>query len=495
MITWGLSFGSHDAALAVFDQNAASPLVFASHSERFSKKKDDPELCQALIDHAVSSYGRPQRIYYYETPWKKKLRYIRSGQFRHLLDPSPSSVLRKLGITSEVVNTDHHHSHAAAGYYTSGVDNAAVVVVDGIGELTTLSIWQGQGTSLKPVYKQSYPHSLGLFYSAMTQAAGFKPNGEEYIFMGLAAHGGRYDHRERLSEEFLDTRGDRILVRLKHNLHKGARKWMPNITNEEDLAWASQKIYEDCLRKVLDWAWHHTGSSNLVLMGGCALNCVANSFIQKWHPWKKVWIMPNPGDAGSSIGAALAHWAKHIEWPGPYLGYEIPGSYPVKALANALEDHGIAAVANGKAEFGPRALGNRSIFADPRIPDIKDRMNWLKKRELFRPFAAVIPQEMAPGFFQIAPGMGSPYMQFVFGSTCADRYPGIAHVDGTCRIQTVTRTQHAGLYDLLMEWYRRTGCPMLINTSLNVKNQPLVNDQGDAKLFQEKYATPVLTGD
>lgn len=495
MITWGVSFGSHDAALAVFDQSATSPLVFASHSERFSKKKDDPDLCQELIDHAISTYGVPQRIYYYETPWKKKLRYLRSGQFRHLLDPSPASVLRNLGIRAPVINTDHHRSHAAAGYYTSGFDSAAVVVIDGIGELTTLSIWQGQGSSLRPVYQQSYPHSLGLFYSAMTQAAGFRPNGEEYIFMGLAAHGSPSDLERTLVDEFIEMDHPKTLVRLRRNLHRGARAWVPEGISPEDLAWSSQKIYETCLRRVLDWTWDRIGSTNLVLMGGCALNCVANSLVREWHPWKRIWIMPNPGDAGSSIGAVLAHWERHVDWPGPYLGYEIPGRYPVKGLTDAIESTGIAAVANGRAEFGPRALGNRSILADPRIPDIKDRMNWLKKRELFRPFAAVIPEELAPGFFRLPRGTSSPYMQFVFETTCSDRYPGIAHVDGTCRIQTVRREQHEGLHDLLVAWYHRTGCPMLINTSLNVKNQPLVNDHLDAKLFQEKYATPVLTAE
>lgn len=490
MIVWGTSFGSHDAALAVFDTNHQR-VLFASHSERFSKIKDDPFLCQELVDHALEKHGPPSRIFYYEHPWKKKLRYLLSGQWKNLFEESPARTMANLGINVPMVHTDHHLSHAAAGYYTSGFNDAAIVVIDSIGEMATLTVWEGNGSTIRRRYQQNYPHSVGLFYSSMAQMAGLKPNGEEYIFMGMAAWGETGKLPIDLRNQLVDKSSTRLFS-LKHNLHRGAAHILPTGLDKKDLAAESQMIYEESLRKVLDWAWLNVPSKNLVLMGGCALNCVANSRISEWQDWNRIWIMPNPGDAGSSLGAALAHGQYQIAWPGPYLGYEISGKYPTEAIITALLEHGIAAVANGKAEFGPRALGNRSILADPRISDMKKRMNWIKKREQFRPFAAVIPEHLASRYFDIPKGVSSPYMQYVFKCKSGKDFPGIAHVDGTSRIQTVNRSQHPALYDLLMLWYDRTGCPMLVNTSLNIKNQPLVNDEKDAQEFQEKYGIPVF---
>jgi carbamoyltransferase len=494
MIVWGTSFGSHDAALSVIDL-ATDRIVFASHSERFSGRKDDPNLCQELIDHAVTSYGLPHKIFYYENPWKKKLRYLASGQIRHIFEDSPKTSMVKLGIDAPIHYVDHHHSHAAAGYYTSGYSNATIVVVDAIGELATLTIWDGVGTTLTCRYQQDYPHSLGLFYSAMTEAAGFKPVGEEYIFMGKAAYGDPSVMSDFLQENFLDFDNNRRIVGLRHNLHAGARHLLPTDISPEDLAAGAQHVYELALHRALTWAWQNLSSSNLVLMGGCALNCVANTNISKWHGWRNVWIMPNPGDAGSAIGAVLARTRRSIIWDGPYLGYEITGDYPIKSALSALNTGGIAAVANGRAEFGPRALGNRSILADPRIPDIKLQMNWLKKRDQFRPFAAAIPEHLAHEYFVIPQNTSSPYMQYVFEAKDRSRFPGMVHVDGTSRIQTVNHQQHPKFYQLLMEWYNETGCPMLINTSLNIKNQPLVNTEQHAQDFGLKYGIPVLTRD
>lgn len=489
MNTWGLSFGSHDAALSVIVNNK---LVFASHAERFSKIKDDGDINPGIINHAIENYGVPDRVFFYENHWKKRLRYMLSGQFKNLFELPPDHMLRKYGILTKLETIDHHHSHAAAGYYTSGFSDAVVVVVDAIGEIETLTIWDGIGDDLTKIYRQNYPHSLGLFYSAMTHSAGFKPNGEEYIFMGMAAYGDGKRYIELIDESLFDVHSEKRLVGLRKNLHRGLSGMLDGIPSE-DLAAATQMIYEKYLSKVLDWAYKNSQSKNLVLMGGCALNCVANSKIREWNDWNNVWIMPNPGDAGSSLGSVLAGTKTHIKWPGPYLGYDIQGKYPVKNLLEHIKSSGIAAVANGRAEFGPRALGNRSILADPRIPDIKSKMNWLKKREQFRPFAAVIPEEMAQTYFEMKNGTtSSPYMQYVFKCKTPSIFPGISHVDGTSRIQTVNKNQHPGLYELLMQWYKDTGCPMLINTSLNIKNQPLVNDEEDAKEFQEKYAVPVF---
>lgn len=484
MVVWGTSFGSHDAALAVFD-TYENKILFASHSERFSKIKDDANLSPALIQYALDNYGSPSKIFYYENPWVKKLRYVRSGQFSNIFEPLPKKTFDQFELNCDIQYTDHHLSHAAAGYYTSKFSNAAIVVIDAIGEFTTLSIWEAEGSSLKLRKKWSYPDSLGLFYSAMTSVAKLKPNGEEYIFMGMAAYGNPATYQSVIKNTFFNDLDNHNFI-LKYNLHKGV-KFDLNDNDVYDFAASVQSVYEEYFKKVLDWAWLNISSSNLVVMGGCALNCVANSKIKDWHKWNNVWIMPNPGDAGSAIGAILAHQKTHINWESPYLGYNINSSYPTDQLLNELQQNQIAAVANGKAEFGPRALGNRSIFADPRVPDIKQRMNWLKKREQFRPFAAVIPEELAPQYFDMKSIKNSPYMQYVFECKDPALYPGIAHVDSTSRIQTVKHAQHPGLYTLLMKWYSTTKCPMLINTSLNIKNQPLVNDETDAKKFQDMY--------
>ncbi len=492
MIVWGTSFGSHDAALAVYE-TSNNTLLFASHSERFSKKKDDPNLCQQLVDHAVRTYGAPRYAFYYEKPMLKKLRYLRSGQFGNLFEKSPKKVLRDLGVDIPVLPTEHHRSHAAAGYFTSGFGDATVVVIDAIGELATLTIWTATHLTMQKVYQQNYPHSVGLLYSALTEACGFKPNGEEYIFMGLSAHGDPSVAADDLESRLVDLNGDQRLISLKKNLHKGARRFIPDNISKEDLAAAGQEIYERILKRILEKAWTEFPSRNLVLMGGCALNCVANSKIRSWHSWDGIWIMPNPGDAGSAIGAILANTQSKIKWKSPYLGLSIGKEYPVDGIVKEIMENGMVAVANGPAEFGPRALGNRSLLADPRISDMKDRMNWVKRRERFRPFAAAIPEELAGRYFDMSPSPSSPYMQYVYKCLHPEKFPGIVHVDGTSRIQTVSASQHKGLHEVLMKWHDQTGCPMLVNTSLNIKNQPLVNDLADAVEFQERYGIRVLT--
>jgi carbamoyltransferase len=225
-------------------------------------------------------------------------------------------------------------------------------------------------------------------------------------------------------------------------------------------------------------------------MGGCALNCVANSIAKKYY--KDVWIMPNPGDAGSSLGSILAVKQRHIHFNSPYLGYNIAGKYPVNSALKELKTNRLVGVANGRAEFGPRALGNRSLFADPRGKDVKDLVNTVKRRQEFRPFAPVILEEHAHNYFD---GPTGPYMQFT--SVCKDpeQFPAIAHLDNTSRVQTVNQFQHPMLHELLTRWYADTGCPMILNTSLNIKGEPMVDTEVDAKRWQDTYNVRVLTQD
>jgi carbamoyltransferase len=232
-----------------------------------------------------------------------------------------------------------------------------------------------------------------------------------------------------------------------------------------------------------------TGKDNLVFMGGCALNSSANTLL--WKIFNDVWIMPNPGDAGSSLGAAAALYGKHVQWNTPYLGHDLGGKYPIQQIVDGILKNGIVAVASGRAEYGPRALGNRSILADPRNPNIKDRVNLIKQRELFRPFAPVIMEEHASKWFDM--NFASPYMQYTVKCLQPDKIPSVVHADGTSRVQTVNINQHKGLWMTLNKLYLKTGVPLLLNTSLNIKGQPLLNDKQDIEKWQSHYNFEILT--
>jgi carbamoyltransferase len=488
MITWGISANSHDAALAVFSNDGVE---FASHSERFSRIKNDPDLDKTMVRYCLHKFGSPDEIIWYERPFVKSLRQLRAGQGFKFGENRVRNYLAQYDIHAPIRYTDHHLAHAAGGYYTSGYAEACVVCIDSIGEFDTLTIWHAtERHGLKKIYAQRYPNSVGLWYSAMTQRMGLKPQEDEYILMGAAAYGDPDRLYHDIKSDFVEV-GDRTLVKFKKNLHRGCLDWRPDLTTEQDMfdiAAATQYVYEDILRWVLGKAAHMVNVDNLVLMGGCALNCSANSLAYDY--FKNVWIMPNPGDAGSSIGCVLAHRKQHIEFNHAFLGYEIEGEYPVEQLVQELKTNKIVGVANGRAEFGPRAFGNRSLLADPRGKLIKDRVNDIKRRQRFRPFAPVILEEFADQYFD---GPTGPYMQYT--STCRDPglYPAIVHGDGTSRVQTVPPDQSLGIRRLLERWYSETGCPMLLNTSLNIKGEPMVNTRRDAERFQKRYQIKVLS--
>ena len=506
MIRWGVTAGSHDASLTVFD---GKDIKFAAHAERSTGVKNDKLLNWEIITQALE-YGRPRCVHWYETQWLKRLRQIKAGQWKTALDhgKSPHNQLLQFGYDSYACGMDdelqqmfkpmsfkahrHHTTHASAGYYTSPFTEAGVLVVDSIGEFETLTIWRGVGRKLKRVYSQGYPDSLGLWYSAMTQRIGLKPNEEEYILMGMAALGDPNRFKEKIYEDFfypLDP--SKPNVKFKHNLHRGCLWWareLNTIQDYADIAAATQAVYELVFEHLIKSTLKLVNSKNLVIMGGCALNCVANNIAHKY--FKNVWVMPNPGDAGSSMGAVLAHYKDFTEWTGPYLGYNIKGRYPISGLLKELQTTGMAGVANGRAEFGPRALGNRSLLADPRGSDMKDKVNTIKNRQDFRPFAPVILEQHASDYFD---GPCGPYMQFVSKTRRPDLYPAITHLDGTSRVQTVNKQQHPRLFLLLSKWYERTGCPMLLNTSLNIKGKPMVDTESDAQEWQHKYGVTVCT--
>ena len=265
----------------------------------------------------------------------------------------------------------------------------------------------------------------------------------------------------------------------------------PADVNEMDIAAAGQHLCEQLIIEVMRNARKLTGSNNLVYMGGVALNCVANSKLGEL--FDNIWIMPNPGDAGSSLGAAAAVYGKKVNWTTALLGTDIPGKYPVNKLIKQLTTKKIVGVANGKAEFGPRALGNRSLLADPRGKEIKDKVNEIKRRQQFRPFAPVILEEHVNDYFDMPKNQGtSHYMQVVAPVKDPASFPAITHADGTARVQTVP-SNGSGIRLLLEAWYAQTGCPMLLNTSLNIRGEPMVDDRVDADRFEKEYGVTVCS--
>jgi len=486
MITWGISANSHDAAIAVFDYDK---LVFASHAERFSGVKNDPHLNHGLVSYA-KQWGEPEHVCWYEKPWLKSIRQLYAGQGITFAENNVKQYLSQYEIDCKISTQYHHRSHAAAGYYTSTFDNACVVVIDAIGELQTLTIWDAVGNNLTEVHSTRYPHSLGIWYSAMTKRCKLRANEEEYILMGMAALGDPDRLYKSIKHDFIKSQWP---FRLRNNLHRGIGDWRPDLSSQQDIydiAAATQRIYEETFEAIIRQAKQLVKSKNLVLMGGCALNCVANS--RAYEYFRNVWIMPNPGDAGSSIGAVLSEWNTHIKWPGPLLGKDMGHTVSNETIVDYLIENKICAVARGKSEFGPRALGNRSILADPRGNDVKDRVNVIKKRELFRPFAPAILEEHVHDYFTM-PCDKSPYMQVVARCKEPEKFPAIVHYDNTSRVQTVGKDDDPYFRQLLEMWYAKTGCPMLLNTSLNIKGQAMVNDIVDAGRWTENYGLPVFT--
>ncbi len=305
--------------------------------------------------------------------------------------------------------------------------------------------------------------------------------------MGMAAYGSS-DYNLTLQQKLVR---DTAAITFRENLHTGIdSKYLTDMT-DYDIAASAQAIAENLINNVMRRARDFKWSTNLVYMGGVALNCSANRNLGKF--FDSIWIMPCPSDAGSSLGSAALAWGKRITWNNSYLGHDIPGPYPVDALLHALHSHSIVGVASGRAEFGPRALGNRSLLADPRGADIKARVNDIKRRQQFRPFAPVILEEHAHNYFDMPCRFpNSRYMQVVARCIHPHIFPAIIHYDHTSRVQTVP-PDGSGIRQLLEAWYRATGCPMLLNTSLNIRGEPMVNDRADAERFEELYNVKVCS--
>ena len=483
----GINCMNHDAAMAVVEiKDGVGKILWAAHAERYSKIKNDHYLNQAIVNEAMT-YGPFNKVVYYEKPWLKKTRQFYAGQYGTALSYTemPQWHLDHFNIKIDEY-VKHHDSHAAAGYFTSPFREATILTVDAIGEWDTVSISTAEKVWIERKETIQYPHSIGILYSAFTHRCGLKPAEEEYILMGMAAYG-KPIYKDEIYRDFVEQDP----FKLKQNLHRGLGDWHPE-ADVMDIAASIQSVTEECLAALWMKASKY-GSRNLVYAGGVALNCAANKVLANLGLFDNIWIIPNPGDAGSSIGCIAASEKQHLRWEHPFLGHDIEGEYPVDALIKELKENKMVGVASGRAEFGPRALGNRSLLADPRGPEIKDLVNSIKKRQKFRPFAPAILEEDVKTYFRLPTGVkNTPYMQYTAACTHGKDFPAIIHHDHTSRVQTVRKTDNPGFHALLTEWKKQTGCPMLLNTSLNIKGQPMVNDRTDAKAFTKHYGVNVL---
>lgn len=489
----GISCGYHDAAASVI--NDSGKILFASHSERYSGIKHDRSLSMGLIDDVFNHADDRYQLHYYERPWVKYFRQLRSGERPSIQSTQWSNIIGDKILdrfnSSKIHTWGHHLCHAAAGFQTSPYDRATVVVIDAIGEWDTATIWgayyENGIAKYKRLWSRRYPHSIGLFYSAVTSRVGLRPLDEEYILMGMAAWG----KPTAVSHIELDAVESYYSTLFKENFHAGVESDRWGEFSDVDIAASTQTITEELIAAIMDRAHRLNWSSNLVYGGGVALNCTANRLLGRW--WNNIWIMPNPGDAGSSLGAAALGYGRKLQWTNAYLGHEISGDYPVNDTLRVLLEHQIVGVASGRSEWGPRALGNRSLLADPRGSKIKDTVNGIKRRQKFRPFAPVILEEFVHAYFDMPRGWDtSRYMQVVAKCTRPDLYPAIVHVDGSSRVQTVPN-DGSGIRTLLEEWYKATGCPLLLNTSLNIRGEPMVNDRHTADRFESLYGVTVCS--
>ena len=471
-VIWGASGGTHDASLCVIRNQE---LVFASSAERYSRIKNDKNINSDIINNALL-YGYPDEIVWYESPKLRQLRNVfidhRRADYPCLKDIFP--------FKPSIKTCTHHISHLYSSLYTAPfkTNDTLGVVIDSVGEFITTSFYHIDGIKYKRLESKLYPNSLGLFYSAITQLIGLKSQEEEYIMMGMSSYSNNEQYYAYFKNNFFDRKYN-LLV----DLRRGCGQLFSRDILERDkfaIASGAQRIYEEALLYHIKKWLHKTKTKNLILSGGCMLNCLANSKLPSLVD--NIWIFPNPGDSGAAVGAALSRIKEKVEIKNMFLGYDVGDINDIQPIIQKLLEKKIIGVLNGKAEFGSRAFGNRSILADPRGNDIKERINNIKGREQFRPFAPVVLKEFACDIFDMNL-VDSPYMSYTMQCKAPELYPAIAHVDGTSRVQTVTESD-GFIYRVLREWYNQTGCPLLLNTSLNIKGKPLLNSARDINEFK-----------
>jgi len=570
----GISAFYHDSAAALVEDGR---IVAAAQEERFTRKKHDESFPQNAIRYCLEENGctldEIDFVVFYEKPLVKFERLMETylafvprgfASFRRAI---PVWVKEKLFLKREIRNglktinegqqfkgtqvyTNHHESHAASAFFPSPFEEAAVVCVDGVGEWTTTSIFHGKNNRIEALAEQRFPHSLGLLYSAFTYYAGFRVNSGEYKLMGLAPYG-EPKYVDAILEHLIDLKEDgsfrldmayfnyctglTMTSRKFHDLFGAPpRKPESELTQfHMDIAASIQRVTEKVMLAVAHHAHKLTGSSNLCLAGGVALNCVSNGKVLRDGPFENVWVQPAAGDAGGALGAALFTWYQLLEkertaqlpddqsatYLGPAFSDEEIADFlkskdaefhtadsddaMVNEVATLLADENVVGWFQGRMEFGPRALGGRSILGDARSLEMQRTMNLkIKFRESFRPFAPSVLKEKAHQYFDVREGEDSPYMLLVSDIHDSQKagdpaelakavgleklnikrshIQAVTHVDHSARVQTVDSERHPLYHALLTSFEEKTGCPVVINTSFNVRGEPIVSTPENA---------------
>ncbi len=566
MLILGISAFYHDSAVCLLKDGK---IAFAAQEERFSRKKHDSEFPEKALKRCLEYCGCTAAdldgVVFYEKNFLKLDRLFSTymqfapAGIRSFLSAVPVWAKKKVFI-KEIIKeklgrddipvwfTAHHESHIASAFYPSPFQDAAVITMDGVGEWDTLTIARAKGEDFAILKRITFPHSLGLLYSAFTYFTGFKVNSGEYKLMGLAPYGEPI-YRDIILKELVDVKEDgSFRLNLKYfNYHTGltmtnkkfARLFQAAPRKPEtalrqvdmDLAASIQAVLEEIMEKIVRFAKRSVDSDNLCLAGGVALNCVANGKILKKQIFKNIWIQPAAGDAGGALGAALFVWHNHQKnkrqvgaghslqggsfWGPHYSREQIKAFLDERKIKHRECEHGalcqevarliagqkIIGFFQGRMEFGPRALGGRSIIGDARSTEMQSKMNLkIKFRESFRPFAPSMLEEHTGEYFDFH--HPSPYMLLVYNInekyrvpvTAEDRakkglaklsvqrstVPAITHVDYSARLHTVNRETNPFYYAVISEFHKLTGCPVIINTSFNVRGEPIVESPEDA---------------
>ena len=535
----GISCFYHDAAAALVRDGQ---LVAAVQEERFTRKKHDAEFPIHAIDYCLKRAGIAAReldyVGFYDKPFVKfeRLLYTYIATFPKSLASFlkampvwlkdklwiPQLIRNELDYDGPILFSEHHQSHAASAFLISPFQKAAVLTIDGVGEWETTTYGVGEGNAVKMLKRIHFPHSLGLLYSAFTYYLGFKVNSAEYKVMGLAPYG-KPLYYEVIMEELIRPKEDGSY---KLNMKYFGYDYGLTMTNRrferlfgrpprepegvleqfhKDVAASIQKVTDVLMVRMANHLYEQTKLDQLCLAGGVALNCVANAKVLKQTPFKELFIQPAAGDAGGAVGTAyhiyntLLGNDRNFVFGDVFLGPEFPETeirdyldslgveYTVHSRddllregARLISEQNVVGWFQGRMEWGPRALGNRSILADARNPENQSKVNQkIKFRESFRPFAPAVLLEKASEYFDCE--IPSPYM-LLTAQVREDKrcIPAVTHVDGSARLQTVAQDENPLFHDLIEEFYRQTGCPVIINTSFNVRGEPIVCTPHDA---------------
>tara|TARA_Y100000385_G_scaffold287437_1_gene351693 strand:- start:232 stop:1941 length:1710 start_codon:yes stop_codon:yes gene_type:complete len=538
----GISCGYHDSAASLIKDGK---VLGAIEEERFTGIKHDSSFPLESIKWLYSEFkvnkDDVDAICFYETPDLKLDRIIsstkRGGIWNYLnrkkIISRNKEEYKKLntllnvitGDDTKIIFSDHHLSHVAYSYYTSPFKKATILSVDGVGEWETTSMYYGENNNLTKIGSVNFPHSLGMLYSSITAFLGFKPNEGEYKVMGLAPYGDSSKYEDKFNslisktdtsfeinmEYFTYDYSNQLMFNEKLGKLFGITNRLPEdelTQDHKDIASSLQLVYEKIFFHLLNKLYVMRPTHNLCLSGGCAYNGTANGKIITETNYKKVYIPPAPSDAGSAIGCALHYYysnnkdSKRIDNSNPYLGpyysdskikealaemsddvyyKKLNHSELIPIIAKQIKDGNVIGWFQGRMEFGARALGNRSILANPRDPQMKSRVNRvIKKREGFRPFAPIVKLEDQSKYFDYPHTV--PYMNQVVKvkKEHQSHLPAITHIDGSARIQSLKRNQQPNVYKLLTELHRINNYPIVLNTSFNLKDQTMVLDPKSA---------------